>query len=512
MGIAAPGFLKDMGHEFLAYILNINEEEAKGILNGCHETDPIRQMVLDGLIKHCSRIRHEAIDTNAIAINLALNLQSWVYNNKHQFNIWREQLGGNKHPITTKDPLLKVLSQIALEAYPLLLIKTSRPLHFIELNMSGLINNLSDSHLLLVELKNDSSIQKLFYKTSDHAPLKYRRTSARSHSNYGLEWAPSLLLRNIFILYKLRGSSSIESLLKIVEDAITTLRNIADEKETVSPLLVGFQNLGTQDAAKINTPIGKIIPYKDFSFYSLSEENRPSTQDSGIILESSFTISDSTVPTPPKKPQNAAVKIEELNENLSLAIALATNRTPPTGIKLSWSYYFDPLDEQIDFITHLTPKSSMPNYKLTKEDEIEINYWLGKITQTQNSNIRIAIQRFILSINERDNPVDGFIDAIIALENLLGTGQGELNYRISIAAAKLLETDLDKRKALQKKVNDLYTARSKIVHGATQLPPEEAEKKWYDSLDLVLRIFRALYSNHPELLAEKDRSKILALL
>ena len=54
------------------------------------------------------------------------------------------------------------------------------------------------------------------------------------------------------------------------------------------------------------------------------------------------------------------------------------------------------------------------------------------INATDDSKIRIAIRRVLSAINERMNPVDGFVDVIIAWENLFG-GNAELSFRISTA-------------------------------------------------------------------------------
>jgi hypothetical protein len=102
-----------------------------------------------------------------------------------------------------------------------------------------------------------------------------------------------------------------------------------------------------------------------------------------------------------------------------------------------------------------------------------------------DGKIRIAIRRILSSINGRMNPIDGFVDSVIAWENLFG-GDAELSYRISISISKLLEESQQRRLELQKKIVNYYKDRSKIVHGVKDITHAEAVRKRNECLAIAL--------------------------
>ena len=86
------------------------------------------------------------------------------------------------------------------------------------------------------------------------------------------------------------------------------------------------------------------------------------------------------------------------------------------------------------------------------------------------NNIRVAIRRFT-AIYENDwrEPEDRVIDAMIAVEALLGTDQ-EITHRLSWRVASVLANDDDERQGLYNKTKLWYRLRSRIVHGSDLKP------------------------------------------
>ena len=153
----------------------------------------------------------------------------------------------------------------------------------------------------------------------------------------------------------------------------------------------------------------------------------------------------------------------------------------------------------------------MPRY-LLKSNEVEaITYWSKIINDSDDEKIRLAIRRILSAINDRMNPIDGFIDSIIAWENLFG-GNAELSYRISVSIAKLLKESQEERLELQSKVVKYYTERSKIVHGVKEISHDIAIQKRDECLQIALDAIKKLYEEHHDLLSDAERSKKIALL
>ena len=99
---------------------------------------------------------------------------------------------------------------------------------------------------------------------------------------------------------------------------------------------------------------------------------------------------------------------------------------------------------------------------------------------------------------------------MVALESLFGTGQSEIGFRLSVAVAWLLDDDRKSRAKRQKQVAALYGKRSRIVHGAP-LKRQEIEEAQVEATQLVIDAMRALYAERPELIADDQRGKTLAL-
>ena len=91
-----PLFIKDMGYRFLSHILNIDEKKANDLINDKYELDQERTRCLKGLISICMQSRFTSIDKNAQAIEYSMfkYFQNMIVNDRHAFNIWREDLGG----------------------------------------------------------------------------------------------------------------------------------------------------------------------------------------------------------------------------------------------------------------------------------------------------------------------------------------------------------------------------------------------------------------------------------
>jgi hypothetical protein len=79
-------------------------------------------------------------------------------------------------------------------------------------------------------------------------------------------------------------------------------------------------------------------------------------------------------------------------------------------------------------------------------------------------SLNIAVERILAAMADRTDDSDRLIDALIAWESLVGTGQ-EVTYRVTSALATLLTRRVDDRLALQRKLRSVYGLRSRLVHG-----------------------------------------------
>ncbi|PHZ83937.1 HEPN domain-containing protein [Paremcibacter congregatus] len=521
-----PLFIKNMGHKILGFILNIEEDVALGVLNGQYDISEEKAEVLKGFIKICRRLRMQGIDQGDVDFSVFHTLPQILQDNRHIFNIWHEQLGGEKVHVDIPDPVASSASKIALEVFPLFLINLPTNSHFFMntfSHLSSLTYQLHERQILIDSIMADRSLAKLFTNVGENEMDTHCQYMASSGRGGGLQLAvfPETLIANTYELMKMRGNISRDALLASVAENIEMLRNLGEGKQIEVPAFVGFHNVGLDDFSEMEIENGKIRTYNEEILSLIPNQARPSILGGqnkilGLVLEYKYPYEiilgeqQGSKNWPPQLEQ-ARKKLALFQENLSFALALAINRTPAIGINQAWSLVFDPLSHGTNISWGNSVKSPMPHY-LLKSDEIEaITYWSKIINDSDDEKIRLAIRRILSSINERMNPIDGFIDSIIAWENLFG-GNAELSYRISVSIAKLLKENSEERLELQSKVVKYYTERSKIVHGVKEISHDDAVKKRDECLQIALDAIKKLYKEHHDLLSDTERSKKLALL
>jgi hypothetical protein len=150
---------------------------------------------------------------------------------------------------------------------------------------------------------------------------------------------------------------------------------------------------------------------------------------------------------------------------------------------------------------------STPPYKLSASDIPQVNSLYQHLRHSSGrAKLEVALSRLNTSYG-RSNPRERLIDLVIALENLFGeetVGQTtEVGYRLRMRAARYLGANADERKQLRKFISQLYTLRSKIVHGDSKTSDEEIQKIFkrpfgeimIELMDIVRRSLRMLLAN-----------------
>jgi hypothetical protein len=210
--------------------------------------------------------------------------------------------------------------------------------------------------------------------------------------------------------------------------------------------------------------------------------------------------------------KEAEEALQRVCEHTQLAFTLAIDRKPPIACDKSWTLVADPLSMVVGISGQMRTPVPVDFYVAEESDMSLVQQWAGILHSTSSAKVEIALRRLISATTERRHPVDGFIDAVIAWENLFaGTSQGELSFRICGTMSKLLEGDTEKRLVLYKELIGLYNSRSKVVHGSKELSVEEAAVLRDNSLSVLLCSLRALYVDYPALLNDADRSKRIML-
>jgi hypothetical protein len=202
--------------------------------------------------------------------------------------------------------------------------------------------------------------------------------------------------------------------------------------------------------------------------------------------------------------------LQQKADLLALTLLLGLQRQPVVAIARTWTIVENPLNQGPGLSWSQSAIPLHPHV-LKSGDRRRIRTWANRIDDHYSDRIEIAVKRTLSSLTTRWDATDRLIDAVVALENLFGTGSGELAFRISAGCAYLLEREPVRRLEIQKEVGRLYTVRSKIVHGAHAPAPSDVDPDTRAASDFAVRSLRALFRKRPELLDAKDRARRLIL-
>jgi hypothetical protein len=148
---------------------------------------------------------------------------------------------------------------------------------------------------------------------------------------------------------------------------------------------------------------------------------------------------------------------------------------------------------------------------LGEDEEKALVRWCELVEQHYDAAIEIAVTRTMRALVERYAEADSLIDALIAAESLFGGGgASETSPRVASALAILLEPEIPKRRAYRATLGKVYRARNSVVHGGEVDGHELSEGKEAAIRADVLAL-RALFADHPSLIAHRDRGERLIL-
>lgn len=529
MDMTIPHFVKSMGHQIIAYLLNISDDDALLVLEGKYELNERQHAVLTQFIDICRQLRLQGIDNGDVDFHVLHSLPQMFIEDKHLFSVLHEAMGGAIKYVEHDDKVVHILNRLATKLFPLFLIKfSSRASYFQKMHdhIRTSIYHLPEYKELCSEIMVDPILSKIFDEIGENDIQTYGSYSASTGHGGGVQLAtlPQTLFINSYELMRMRGCLNLSEFSQAAEFTVNVLREAVLGEVVQVPAFIGLRNTSIDKIGETKIAQGIIRPIND----GLAElvpigpgkiHIDGNTYNSGFVLETTYPYKvnfgeriefGSEKTRWPKELENGTENITKLVEDLSLSFALACDRTPPVGLAYSWRMIFDPLAHGVQASYNRETFYPMPIYIMEPDEKESLSKWCSLVKDAEDTKIRLAIRRILTSINQRLDPLDGFVDSVIAWENLFG-GNAELSFRISVSISKLLAKSGEDRKKLQKIVKDHYNTRSMVVHGVKELTPEEAVEYRDECLDIVLKSIRALYLEYPELILDPNRSTVLAL-
>ena len=194
-----------------------------------------------------------------------------------------------------------------------------------------------------------------------------------------------------------------------------------------------------------------------------------------------------------------------------MACALASSDTSnPVAPRITWSTLLFPFQVGFSYSWPLLPHTFGAEVNLG-ERIADVEEWARIVDRAHMPSVDIAARRLVSAIAHRLDRSDALIDAVMVWENILGTSS-EVTFRVSAALAKLLERDPVNRRALRRKLSEIYGIRSRLVHGA---PIDEStlQKACTDAIDVAVKALRSSYSRGGDWLSlsSNDRSDMILL-
>ena len=526
---------RDFGAPVIAWVCNLSKEEAQSLAAGDLPLDGIRSQILDRLVQALFSLRVQAAIEGA-PVHLLLSQLSLAQGSadRNILNVWREEASGTLPNIVTDDKVAEPLQHLALDAYPNLLMA---PYLLRRWDAGGMMMHSTFSFRHPARKRFEAAILEdealtLLFPTKGQNGIStfgYVTASTGTGGSLQLVGLAAQMIQCAYALMRMRGQLSVEELCNSTHEVIDLIRKACVGKAVKLPTFVGFNNVALEVSSPIQLPWGTLRPYTQaFSEFIPSEAGPSHFIDNGtdvtlgVVLETDFPYEirvEPWAPGPPIDdipiwPSNTERWRAEFEHNCrltSLALSLAIERDPPVATALAWVMRLDPLFSSNSVSWRSAAYPPFDPFVLKEDSAASISRWASAIAAVDDAGIRIAQQRIVGALAQRHDPADSFIDAVVAWENLYGSGEGELTFRISVSMASLLSEDSDERLAVQREIAALYGRRSKVLHGDTDPSPRDATRDRDRALSLVLATLRRLYQDFPELISQKDRGKLIVL-
>ncbi|KXF83115.1 hypothetical protein [Enterovibrio coralii] len=506
-----PNFVKAMGHRVVSYILNISEPEARQVLQQQYKLSPKQKDTLASYIQLCRQMRAVAVSQGDIEQSFFHRLPHVLHGNHHIFTVWHMQNDGRLVDVKGTDSLSKCLAALAVDLYPLFLVKAgTRPHLFYRASgyLSAAISHLPNSKQLYRQILEDLSFERIF-EAIGNSPSETYGHYADSNGRRGtitLSSLPAAIMINSYDLMRIRGPVSLEIFVDTVLEMLEIARSVADGEVAQIPLFVGFRNAALNDFDELETKWGTLRRYTPaIAEYVLQIPSQMAKRkDSGFMLESGFAyavnsgdlLDDDDWPDEVQEAENEKASTE-LNITLCMAMCFLSESSP--FVAPEWVWRLDPFSlesakEWVDTVQEAEYPLEITNAVL---DDLE--NWSLRLEDTDSRGVRIAFSRLFCAARQPDK-LDGLLDSILALKNLFAAGSDIK--RVADGVGALVSGGHDDAVALAKELQEDWEL---ILSGEAWWDGEEVREKTFACISLCLTCLHHIYLKFPTLISDPNR-------
>jgi hypothetical protein len=515
-----------LGIPFLAFVLNESADAVAARLESRTPLSADHDAVLVELVRALGQIprtdpfslRFSLAALGEHDLNLGASWATWAYT----------QTGGVLDVPEASDDLTASLMTMLRDTYPLFLLPRSDEAFGLRTaEIAGPLFRHPGREQFEREVMLDPSLSQLFPEDDEmsgrHGTI---HRSTGSGGDIQLAMFASSVLQNGWEFASLAcPSPTMRQHAEGVVEVLTLARDAIDGKPVAIPAIVGVAGLRLAGRTRLDLPWGhlrvstpsderRIPPGLAGKLTTSTPDGRQVEIDyaGDLVMELAVpyrvAIGKSSADNAWPVPLTSADLVERHLETLRLSLLLSWDSGEPRPVVVgTWRSFVDPLRDG-GGMAWSDPRR-LPSFVPTELSESRADKWqewTERVHCGRIPAIDIAIRRTLAAAAERADPTDGFVDAVIAWENLFGASEGEQTLRISAALAWLTGDSATARATIRKKVADLYRVRSKVVHGATALEPQKAYEHRTEALDIAIRALRVLLKDRPELLSDCSTS------
>lgn len=446
---------------------------------------------------------------------------------KSMMNHLRQKLTG----ITPEDPKIssngdKVyehIAGIAAESYWEFLIEDRQGSEF----RGSLLSPHSRS--LLSAIAQDPSIP--FDSTEFGAPGINLKRSTGSLSGFHASFFASSILSAAWDHARLSSETpTLSDLIENIEQILTQARQLFSGKEVNIVGLASLTGVSMPSNYFISTPWGRLRPARQVDHpplaHTMAERTTTATLEDGtdvtisdagdIIIEAHVAFRVSQYHGDLDSPEAISISSktrEELESRIMevrLAHLLSSNEDPPVILPV-WRRFIEPIQQgrQIAWSNpqHFAMRTPA---QLTKENIDSWQEWIARLHSISLDKLGVAPGRILRASAERLAPDDSLVDTVVAWESLFGT-DNEATLRVSASISRLLEPPGPERRSLRSRIAEIYSLRSRLVHGA-RVAPGDLFPASRDALNITLRVLRTLIVDRPDLISKSSGERSTEIL
>jgi hypothetical protein len=360
-------------------------------------------------------------------------------------------------------------------------------------------------------------------------PLNVMSEVIWSNGNGGglqLAMVAESILAYMFWLMHIDGRLDVKELPHYVYKVMAIARALAGRERVRLPVVATFGNISfAENVNSLPFANGQLFPVSQLAPGFLHVPGRATTlslvdTELQLLNVSPWDPSDDaseasnrlwTHLSPKMQASYRATERELIRVRLSVILASSDELLAPT--LLTWSIPHPLMGGNASWASPAISAALRPASSIGRSTADAISDWSHRLSKHPES-LWLGTRRLISAVAARDDALDAFVDAVICWENLLGTGEGEVVFRVCGSLALLLEPhEPDRRRSLFDELRTLYRARSGLVHGSREPDAAAAAAMRDRAVRVAIDAMRAVY-DRPELRDARDsneRNRILLL-